>query len=69
MQKKTLVFTSGPLGRHVIAMLAPASMGLLAVFAGDLAHVFFLGQLNDTEVLAAIGGMRLGRGHPNKDAR
>ncbi len=36
-------------------MTATGALGLMALFIGDLANLLFLGRLEDTEVLAAVG--------------
>ena len=48
-------FISGSILRHILVMAGTGALGLVSVFAGDLANLLFLGQLHDTEVLAAVG--------------
>jgi putative MATE family efflux protein len=48
-------FTTGSLRRHVLVMSTTGALGLMAIFIGDLANIFFLSLLKDTEILAAVG--------------
>jgi putative MATE family efflux protein len=48
-------FLSGSILRHVIVMTMTGAIGLMALFAVDLADLYFLSLLNDTNVTAAIG--------------
>ncbi len=48
-------FATGSIRRHILVMTGTGAVGLMAVFVGDLANLFFLGQLGDTEILAAVG--------------
>jgi MATE family, multidrug efflux pump len=48
-------FVSGSILRHILVMTGAGAIGLVSIFAGDLANLLFLGQLHDTEVLAAVG--------------
>lgn len=48
-------FTSGSILNHVISMTAAGSVGLLAVFAVDFANLYYISQLGQTELAAAIG--------------
>ena len=48
-------FVSGPIMGHILVMTGTSAIGLMAIFASDLANLFFLGRLQDTEILAAIG--------------
>lgn len=41
--------------RHILVMTGTSAIGLMAIFFGDLANLFFLSQLGDVEVLAAVG--------------
>ncbi len=41
--------------RHVVVMTMTGAIGLMALFAVDLADLYFLSLLNDTNVTAAIG--------------
>ncbi len=48
-------FLTGPTMRHILVMTGTSAIGLMCVFLGELASVFFLGRLQDVEILAAIG--------------
>lgn len=48
-------FVTGPLWRHIFAMTGAGSVGVVAIFLGDLANVLFLSFLGDVEVVAAVG--------------
>jgi putative MATE family efflux protein len=48
-------FVTGSIRRHILVMTGTGAVGLMAIFLGDLANLLFLGQLGDTEVLAAVG--------------
>jgi putative MATE family efflux protein len=48
-------FLSGSIMRHVVIMTLTGAIGLMAMFAVDLADLYFLSLLNDTNVTAAIG--------------
>lgn len=48
-------FISGSILRHVIVMTLTGAVGLMAMFAVDLADLYFLSLLGDTNVTAAIG--------------
>jgi putative MATE family efflux protein len=48
-------FVTGSLLRHILVMTSAGAVGLMAIFFGDLANIFFLGLLRDIEILAAIG--------------
>ena len=41
--------------RHTVVMTATASIGLVAVFIVDFANLFYIAQLGETELAAAIG--------------
>jgi putative MATE family efflux protein len=49
------VFVTGSIMRHVVAMTFTGAIGLMAMFAVDLADFYFLSLLNDIHVTAAIG--------------
>lgn len=49
------VFLEGSLLRHILVMTGTGAIGLMAIFLGDLANIFFLGRLGDVEVVAAVG--------------
>ena len=48
-------FTQGPTMRHVIVMTLTGSVGLMAVFLVDLLNLFYIAQLGEQELAAAIG--------------
>ncbi|MBU2582679.1 MAG: MATE family efflux transporter [Alphaproteobacteria bacterium] len=49
-------FVTGSLLSHLLVMTGTSSLGLVAIFIGDLANVYFLSLLDEREVLvAAIG--------------
>lgn len=48
-------FVTGSTMRHVIVMAGTGAIGLMAVFAVDLANLFYVSMLGDTSVAAAIG--------------
>jgi putative MATE family efflux protein len=48
-------FLTGSTMRHILIMTGTSAIGLMCVFLGELASVFFLGRLQDVEILAAIG--------------
>jgi len=48
-------FVTGPIMLHVVVMTLTSAIGLMAMFLVDLADLFFLSLLNQTEVTAAIG--------------
>ncbi len=48
-------FLTGSILRHVIVMTMTGAIGLMAMFAVDLADLYFLSLLNDTNVTSAIG--------------
>jgi putative MATE family efflux protein len=48
-------FTTGSILRHVLVMTGTGALGLMAIFLGDLANIFFLGLIGDIEVVAAVG--------------
>jgi putative MATE family efflux protein len=55
-QKSThAVFLEGTIMRHVVVMTLTSAFGLMAMFMVDLADLFFLSMLKQTEVTAAIG--------------
>lgn len=49
------VFVTGPLLRHILVMTGTSAVGLMAIFAGDLANMLFLSSLGDESILAAVG--------------
>ncbi len=48
-------FTRGSTMRHVIVMTATGSVGLIAIFMVDLLNLFYIAQLGQQELAAAIG--------------
>jgi putative MATE family efflux protein len=48
-------FLEGSIMRHVVIMTLTSALGLMAMFMVDLADLFFLSMLKQTEVTAAIG--------------
>lgn len=48
-------FTEGSTMRHVIVMTATGSVGLMAIFLVDFANLFYIAQLGQQELAAAIG--------------
>lgn len=57
-QRKPLtkpVFVEGSLLRHILVMTMTGAVGLMAIFLGDLANIFFLGRLGDEAIVAAVG--------------
>ncbi len=48
-------FVTGPLLRHILVMTGASGIGLMAIFLGDLANIYFLGLLGDQAIVAALG--------------
>jgi putative MATE family efflux protein len=48
-------FVTGSTMRHVLVMTATGSIGLIAVFAVDALNLFYIGQLGQKELAAAVG--------------
>jgi putative MATE family efflux protein len=48
-------FTTGSTMRHVVTMTATSSIGLIAVFLVDVLNLFYISQLGQQELAAAIG--------------
>lgn len=48
-------FVSGSILRHILVMTGTGSLGLVAIFLGDLANILFLSRLGDEAVVAAVG--------------
>ncbi len=55
LEKKAGVFVTGSIPRHVIVMTVTGAVGLVAVFAVDFANLFYISQLGEQELAAAIG--------------
>ncbi len=48
-------FTSGSTMRHVISMTIAGATGLMALFVVDIANLFYISQLGDQTLTAAVG--------------
>lgn len=48
-------FTKGSVMRHVVTSSVTSAIGLMAIFLVDLADIFFIGQLGEPELAAAVG--------------
>jgi putative MATE family efflux protein len=48
-------FLEGSIMRHIVIMTITGAIGLMAVFLVDLADLYFLSRLQDTNITAAIG--------------
>jgi putative MATE family efflux protein len=48
-------FLQGSIMRHIVIMTLTGAIGLMAVFLVDLADLYFLSRLHDTNITAAIG--------------
>ncbi|MBQ0711952.1 MAG: MATE family efflux transporter [Porticoccus sp.] len=48
-------FVTGSLHRHIAVMTSTAALGLMAIFLVDLADIYFLSLLGETELAAAVG--------------
>ncbi len=48
-------FVTGSLLHHILVMTGTGAVGLMAIFAGDLVNMIFLGLLRDDDVIAAVG--------------
>lgn len=49
------VFVSGSILRHILVMTGTGAIGLVSIFLGDLANIFFLSRLGDEAIVAAVG--------------
>ncbi len=49
------VYTTGPVGRHLLRMAGPASSALLFIFLADLVTLFYISLLRDERLIAAVG--------------
>ena len=49
------IFVEGSLLKHILVMTGTGAVGLMAIFLGDLANIFFLGRLGDEAIVAAVG--------------
>ncbi|MEQ1652255.1 MAG: MATE family efflux transporter, partial [Hyphomicrobium sp.] len=48
-------FVTGSILRHILTMTGAGAVGLMAIFAGDLANIYFLARTGDEAVVAAVG--------------
>ncbi len=48
-------FVTGSIMRHLLVMTGTSAIGLMAIFIGDLANMYFLSILGDVEIVAAVG--------------
>jgi putative MATE family efflux protein len=48
-------YVEGPVFRHVVALTALGSLGLMAIFAVDLVNLLYISLLNDEVLTAAMG--------------
>ncbi len=48
-------FVTGSILKHILTMTSAGAIGLMAIFAGDLANILFLARLGDDAIVAAIG--------------
>ncbi|MEQ1669658.1 MAG: MATE family efflux transporter, partial [Hyphomicrobium sp.] len=48
-------FVTGSVLRHILVMTGAGAVGLMAIFAGDLANIYFLSLSGDDAVVAAVG--------------
>ncbi|MDX2259749.1 MAG: MATE family efflux transporter [Hyphomicrobiaceae bacterium] len=48
-------FVTGSLVRHILVMTGTGALGLVAIFIGDLANIYFLSLLGDEAIIAAVG--------------
>jgi putative MATE family efflux protein len=53
--KRAAKFTTGSTMRHVISMTVAGATGLMAIFLVDIANLFYIAQLGDQVLTAAIG--------------
>ena len=49
------IFVTGSVLRHILVMTGAGALGLMAIFAGDLANIYFLSRSGDEAVVAAVG--------------
>ncbi len=48
-------FVTGSILRHILVMTGAGAIGLMAIFVGDLANIYFLSRAGDAAVVAAVG--------------
>ncbi len=53
------VYTTGPVGRHLLRMAGPASAALVFIFLADLVTLFYISLLRDEQLIAAVGLSRV----------
>lgn len=51
---QTPKFVTGSLLRHILTMAGAGAVGLMAIFIGDLANIYFLSLLGDEAIVAAV---------------
>lgn len=54
-QRAPAKFVDGSIMRHLLVMTGTSAVGLMAIFVGDLANIYFLSLLKDIEQVAAVG--------------
>lgn len=52
---RSAIFLTGSIMRHVVVMTLTGAIGLMTMFGADLADLYYLSLLKDTNVTAAIG--------------
>jgi Na+-driven multidrug efflux pump len=52
---RSAIFLTGSIMRHVVVMTMTGAIGLMTMFGADLADLYYLSLLKDTNVTAAIG--------------
>ncbi|MEO9168815.1 MAG: MATE family efflux transporter [Aestuariivirga sp.] len=53
--QKSALFLHGSIFKHVVVMTLTGALGLMTLFLVDLADLYFLSSLNNTNITAAIG--------------
>ena len=48
-------FVSGSVLRHILEMTGTGALGLMAIFIGDLANIYFLSLSGEQSTVAAVG--------------
>lgn len=48
-------FVTGSILRHILVMTGTGAVGLMAIFIGDLANIYFLSATGDAALVAAVG--------------
>jgi putative MATE family efflux protein len=54
-ETQTPKFVTGSILRHILVMTGAGAIGLMAIFVGDLANIYFLSLGGDEAVVAAVG--------------